>query len=384
MTIADSPPVTAVIPVSPRHAALVSRAILSAETQVEHIILANDSGAPLEVPGGEYRVPITTIDMLEAPPGWSGGQRASRARNAALELVKSEYVIFLDADDELLPGVIPVLVERLQAEASPLFYVYGDAIAITADNQRGLHKSKDYNPLIFPKHNIHPVTALVPTSAARAVGFNTTQQEWEDWTFYIELYLSGYCGLHVKVPIFTYHLGDGENRLNGRRIQDTLIKRVNLRYSEAIKDRFYRGNHMCGCNNPAPTGGLMSKSNNRALAPNVGLVGIRFVGNNKAAKGYRVSDGTKYHFSQGQTQMVPAAHAQELLQKRVFQPIGQQRVAPPVQQPTATSTTEATLPKDDGSVVNPAVLKQSAEAPRPPAPSSRRPRPESDEKEQEA
>src|SRR5687767_13646316 len=40
------------------------------------------------------------------------------ARNLGLEQVKTEYVLILDADDKLLPGTVPYLVEHLDLRPS--------------------------------------------------------------------------------------------------------------------------------------------------------------------------------------------------------------------------------------------------------------------------
>jgi hypothetical protein len=60
-------------------------------------------------------------------------------------------------------------------------------------------------------HNIHVVTALIPTPAARMVGgYDETVDAWEDWAFHLRLAMAGICGYRLPQPIFTYRVYEGD------------------------------------------------------------------------------------------------------------------------------------------------------------------------------
>lgn len=103
-----SVPVSAIVPAR-NEAATIARAVraLAAQPEVGEILVANDgstdaTGEILAALAGE--IPVLRVIELDAlPPGWVGKTHAC-ARAAAL--ARGDWLLFTDADTELLPGAV--------------------------------------------------------------------------------------------------------------------------------------------------------------------------------------------------------------------------------------------------------------------------------------
>jgi hypothetical protein len=131
---------------------------------------------------------IVIHDTDRRGPGWG--------RNQGIMQASTPYVLFLDADDWLVPDAI----QRLEAAAAGWGgYVYGDWIIGDV-----VHRSPD--PCRAWRHGTrNVVTALVPTAAARKVGgFDEALPGAEDTDFYLKLITAGICGRHIDYPVLNY------------------------------------------------------------------------------------------------------------------------------------------------------------------------------------
>jgi len=104
---APEPALTVVIPVWDEYVRTVRGAVesvLGQEADVAIMVVDNASSQPLpELPPGVKRVRL--------PERLSAGA----ARNAGLARVRTEFVLFLDADDIVLEGTLPLLLSRMTA-----------------------------------------------------------------------------------------------------------------------------------------------------------------------------------------------------------------------------------------------------------------------------
>lgn len=166
--------ITVCIPVGPGHDDLAQRAIQSVEGQTTHCALS------------------VVWDADGKGAGW--------ARNRALEQVYTPYVLFLDADDWLVPDAAARFLAA--AQAHPNRYVYCDYY------QGGrVHEEPDcvYCPP-FRTMQGHTITALLPTDWVRAVGgFDESLPAIEDTDFWLKLrYVGRHDGHHLPRPLFHY------------------------------------------------------------------------------------------------------------------------------------------------------------------------------------
>lgn len=194
MSSQDAPRVTVVIPAWNLGSELVA-AVDSALEQgqaVEVLIVDNATDEPLPETGGRRLV----LD-----------QRCSvaAARNAGLAAVATPYVMFLDADDRLLPGTVDYLLGRIEADPG---LVMACATPVPWDMEAD---SPAYRPPFPPKvayrlcakrrtfafanlaRNLLPVTGctLIRTDLARDAGGFSESNFGEDWALGAVLALRG-------------------------------------------------------------------------------------------------------------------------------------------------------------------------------------------------
>jgi GT2 family glycosyltransferase len=218
--------VSIIIPVAGAHAKLVGSAIQSCLWQsypnVE-VIVVNDGSEPI----GPYADPrVHVVDSPNRHAIEPRGNRAAVARNAGVQVATGEYVVFLDADDYLLPDGIEIL---LRGDASHNHaYTYSSHYT-----QDGTHlRPPEYAQEKYKTFNIHPITCLIPTSAVRAVGgFDERAPGWEDWTLYLRLAIAGYCGKYVRGPVFVYRDQHSINHLQDVAAGQSLMDRVIAPYT---------------------------------------------------------------------------------------------------------------------------------------------------------
>lgn len=233
------PDLTFVIPVSPEHTDIAQRAINSVEAQT----------IPCQL--------VVFVDHQRKGAGF--------ARNRGLESVKTPFVSFLDADDKVEPQFAEFTL-RIMGLVDSSNYIYTNWL--TRDGERVAFAPCDMwrriefkeKPLNIPEFELeqergiwfhktwHPVTTLIPTSAAARIGgFDENMTGLEDTDFYQRLALSKICGVHLNAALFHY-LEGGQRSINAVRSgQAALIAQyMTNRYKE-----YPMG--CCGDNKPTNT-----------------------------------------------------------------------------------------------------------------------------------
>ncbi len=209
--------VTIVIPVASYHLTHVARAIASAQAQT---------------------VPCDILPLLD-----EHGHGAGAMRNQGLKQVSTEFVCFLDADDELQPAFVERCVAVYRQTRR---YVFTDFY----DHTGAVHHAPE---CAWVDRTWHAVTTLLPTAWAKAVnGFDEKLKANEDTDFYVKLNTANYCGIRLPEPLMTYHTVDGKRHA-------ALDEREREQF-HALMDSRYRGKVMACCGTPPPASQALSDS----------------------------------------------------------------------------------------------------------------------------
>jgi Glycosyl transferase family 2 len=219
-----APLLSVIIPVGPAHRLHCRQAAASALAQTiapwgVEVIVCPDSDTAV--------APMRGVTVLDAPGARTG---PAATRNRGIAVASGTFVIFLDADDYLLPTSAEIYLRRFaQGDAS---YVYGDAYTVGRDGGFTWARSRDYIQEHQAAYNIHTVTALVTLDDVRAVGgFDEGVDAWEDWTLWLRLAIAGRCGVRTPLPAFVYRTHEGERMTrwygtaDGSAGQQAIIKR---------------------------------------------------------------------------------------------------------------------------------------------------------------
>lgn len=214
--------ITVIIPVGSTHERLSHQAVQSCLWQCLQdnfeVIVVNDT------PDAVLSYNDARVIVIDSPVRGikTTLNRAAVARNAAIARARGEYIIFLDADDYLLPTAFEVY---LRGHLS-----HNQAYSYSGHYNNEFHlRPMDYDQRRYAEFNIHPITAFIPTEHVRAVGgFDERAPGWEDWTLYLRLAIAGYCGAYVNGPVFVYRDAHSVNHIvdvqGGHELMDRVIE----------------------------------------------------------------------------------------------------------------------------------------------------------------
>lgn len=117
----------------------------------------------------------------------------SAARNTGLRLATSTHILFLDADDILMPTAIEHALARF-AQRPGIAFAYGGYREVTADRtliferEAVEHGDDAYAALLHDNHVSMHGTVLYDAAMLRAIGgFDTGLPSCEDWDVYLKL-----------------------------------------------------------------------------------------------------------------------------------------------------------------------------------------------------
>lgn len=231
----DDPWVTVVVPVGPGHEDVAYKAVDSVWRQsLPHweLIVVNDSGKELTQPN-------TGIPLARAYPFVQqvdvDCRNVSTSRNVGAGLAKSEFLVFLDADDVLESDFLSECVAAYNSLEMP-HYVYTDWYVDKGNGHIKTTKAQNFSCENIRIRAIHPVTSLVPREWHNDVGgFDEElgREGWEDWDYYLKMVLmEGHSGVRITKPLLTYTFGTGVRRDDCAERVDELLPIIRERYKE--------------------------------------------------------------------------------------------------------------------------------------------------------
>lgn len=135
------------------------------------------------------------------------------ARNLALSLVNTEFVLFLDGDDELLPGSLGALRDAIGSGGFYAF-AFGHTVMVFADG--GARRLRSYPPegeqlVALYAHNFVSISALMRREPVAALGgfdpmFN--RLGLEDWDLWLSILDKRLSAIHVDRDVLRYHVSE--------------------------------------------------------------------------------------------------------------------------------------------------------------------------------
>lgn len=240
----DNPLVSVIIPVGPGHEQIVITALDSLDAQSYRkweCIIAWDSDA-------DYSHIQTVYPHAKIIK--TGKKGAGAARNAGVKAANAPLVLFLDADDWILPDCLKSMMYVFARNPAIIYTDYIGKATIDAklandyknsqrlleyDEKTGfasiLGRAKDYDCEMAqrqPDQNLYIwnlVTSLVPKAWHNEIGgFDESMKSWEDWDYYIRLAKAGKCFYRVEEPMVVYRYYSGTRRETGLQSHQDLLQ----------------------------------------------------------------------------------------------------------------------------------------------------------------
>lgn len=270
------PRVSVVIPVGPGHEKLVIDAVESVMSQTYpewEIIVVNDTGKKWKEGFAHPLAGAQYAKLIETNKVGTGA-----ARNAGAKVAKGEFLVFLDADDMLLP---PALEMFLAYHETNNGIIYCDWLRSDSDGgELQLYEQDDFDCGAVLKRLRHSVTSLVPKKSHDQIGgFDENMNGWEDWDYYIALQTTGLCSYRVPEPLFVYRFRKGSRREQSFGNKDDLIQYIRGKYADYYERR--KTMPCSGCSKtkrPAKTVTTASTSISQSIPRDAAVVNLEYLG----------------------------------------------------------------------------------------------------------
>ena len=165
------------------------------------VIVDDDSEDPETITALEHWERDPEVTVLRQPANLG----PSAARNRALELFDTNYALWIDADDVLLPGALDSMVAKLEAAPANVGFIYPHAQHI--GNRADYVEMPAYNLWLLMQENYCPSPALFDRRVFAVGGVSYAEDlvvGHEDWDLILQLAEHDIQGLHADGPTFLY------------------------------------------------------------------------------------------------------------------------------------------------------------------------------------
>lgn len=187
---------------------VLPRAIMSvcdAAPGAEVIVVDNEGVNKWELPSAS--VDLRVVQRPRQPAGHN--------RNAGLDLATREFVLFCDADDEVVSGGVE---PRVQALQTGFDVAVGDPVYVEADGDRRDHLGEpEPDPATaYLRQTWVPVVGcpLVRRSVFEDVRFPEWLDRAQDFALWVQVF-ARFDVKYVPEPVYYYHQGDGQQSRQG-------------------------------------------------------------------------------------------------------------------------------------------------------------------------
>jgi glycosyltransferase involved in cell wall biosynthesis len=224
----STPEISVIIPVGPGHGKYLSNAIESVigQTFGNWEIIVIDDTYSHELVIDENILRSYPFVNLITPPGNIG---AGAARNEGLKAAKSPLVLFLDADDYIMPDALKLMLHKFNLSNGE--YVYTDYIRGKVNIEL-----PEYKPELLIEGLIHAVTVLMKRSDAQIIGgFDEDLISWEDWDFFAKCAANKIYGVRLQEFLLVYKAETGRRRETALQRKKELHEVIKSRYELILK-----------------------------------------------------------------------------------------------------------------------------------------------------
>ncbi|MBC7833634.1 MAG: glycosyltransferase family 2 protein [Phycisphaerales bacterium] len=218
-----------------------ARSALEQQDATVHVVIVNDGSTD-----------ASTADACDAClrlPGAAGHLRVIHqtnaglacARNAGAAGASTEFLLFLDADDHLLPTCVRDLAAIIRTEESAgrggdISHAYGQQVL--SELGHGTWEVPDWDPILLGITNLHAPTALARRERFEAVGGYTPSMRhgYEDWDFWLKFAERGWRGVRLRAPTYVWRRHSHETMIHQAvKIHDELYARIIDQHREFYK-----------------------------------------------------------------------------------------------------------------------------------------------------
>lgn len=224
------PKVSVIIPVGPGHEQYLPKALDSLLGQTmrewEVIVVLDSAGTPL---------PDSLLETYPFIRSFASGMKngSSACRNIGLAQAKAPLVLFLDADDWLMPAALASMCAAYANGEGR--YVYTDWLAVMSGKvQQESVPEYDSKAILYAPQ--HAVTVLMATDDARKIKFDEQMPILEEWDFFARCAIAGYHGLRIPLPLVAVRVHSNRKTdkwgAASQTDKDTLLKSITDRYAE--------------------------------------------------------------------------------------------------------------------------------------------------------
>ena len=303
------PIVSVIIPVSKEHERYVIDAVESVMAQdfiFWEVIVVNDTGGKWD---GGFGSPLAGCPWAKVVETSNPKSGPGIARNLGAKFARGKALLWLDADDYLLPGALEKMAAMFLDTGG---IVYGDWLRNDSDGSEMTH----YETWEFKCGDVlgqmrHSVTCLAPRESHLAIGgFDEKMEGWEDWDYFIARQAHGCCSYSPPEPTFVYRFRAGHRREDSFGDGTRLREYIYAKWQDYYKRRRSMPCGKCGGKARVPPSiAAASKQQDGTAAakpqPRTEVARLIYQGPSSAPISFRgPMSGVVYRFQPGQERMV--------------------------------------------------------------------------------
>jgi len=192
---------------------LAIQSVLNQYAPVHEIIVVDD---------GSHDNSREVIEKYDVKKIYIQNSGVAHVRNAGSVNATGDYLLFLDADDEIEPTYIEKTLEEMKGDVQVVYtdmQFIGNAVGVVG--QPETEKMKECQP-------IPSTCALIDRRVFEQVGGFDNSEIFEDWGFWNRVYDKGFKFKHIREPLFKY-------RKHGKSRIDLLDSQMTAGYEQLRK-----------------------------------------------------------------------------------------------------------------------------------------------------